>query len=169
MPDGCYDSPNAAAGAAWIESQACAEVLMKIECLPLAIFSAIIVGIAQTLLLLYCWAYIAAYTPLPRWLMSLGLHGMPLRSSLFFLDFLVSVVLCLPAAFALRQLRPRRLPICLIAAVIPGVIWQYRFFFQEPSAFREFVQFIPGIVSALLVLPVAVVVLSRAFKPATHA
>jgi len=138
---------------------------MKTENLPFAILVAAVAGILQTFLLLFCWAYIAAYVPYPRWFMALGVQGVPLRASVFILDFLTSVVLCIPAALVLRQLRPRNWPAYLIAAVIPGLLWQYRLFFQDPSAFHEFGQFIPGIVSALLVLPAAVV-LTRAFRPA---
>ena len=110
---------------------------MKTGNLPFGIAAAVAIGIAQTLLMLYCWAYIAAYTPLPHWLLSLGIHGTFFYTLVFIADFLTSVVLCLPAAAVLRQLRPKRLPIYLVAAVIPGVLWQYRLVFQDPSAFRE--------------------------------
>ena len=139
---------------------------MKSGSFSFALAVSIALGIAQTFLLLYCWAYIAAYTPLPHWLMSAGVHGSFLRAVLFVLDFLTGVGLCIPAAFALCQLRPSKLPIYLLAAVIPGFLWQYRLFFQDPSAFHEFSQFIPGILSTLLVLPMAAAVLSRALKPA---
>ena len=138
---------------------------MKSGYFPFALVASFVIGIAQTFFLLYCWAYIAAYTPLPRWLMSVGAHGSLLHTVLFVLDFLIGVALCIPAALALRQLRPCKLPIYLLAAVIPGFLWQYRLFFQDPSTFHEFGQFVPGILSALLVLPVAVVLLSRVRKP----
>ena len=138
---------------------------MKTGNLPFAFAAAIAIGVAQTFLLLYCWAYIAMYTPIPRWLLSLGMRGTAFYALVFVIDFLTGVVLCLPAALALRQLRPRRLPAYLIAAVLPGFLWQYRLLFQDPSAFREFGQLIPGILSALLVLPIAVAVLSWVRKP----
>lgn len=141
---------------------------MKAGNLPFAILASVVIGIAQMFLLLFCWAYIAAYTPLPRWFISLGIHGTPLHALLFVLDFLVSVALCLPAAFALWQLRPRNLPVYLAAAVLPGFIWQYRLVFQDPSTFSQFSLFVPGIVSALLVLPAAVAIISLMRKRVVH-
>jgi len=137
---------------------------MRTDNLPFAIAAAVAIGVAQTFLLLYCWAYIAAYTPIPHWFLSLGIRGTLFYALLFVIDFLTSVVLCLPAALAIHQLRPRKMSAYLIAAVVPGFLWQYRLFFQDPAAFREFGPFIPGILSALLVLPAAVAVLSRVRK-----
>ena len=139
---------------------------MKSGNFPLALVAAAVIGLAQMFVLLYCWNYIAAYSPLPHWLLSLGVMGFPFRALLFALDFIVSVALCLPAAFALCQLRPRRLLVYLIVAVVPGFIWQYSLFFQNPSAFHDFGKFIPGIVSALFMLPAATFVARRVFKSA---
>ena len=139
---------------------------MRSGSVPLALFAAALIGIVQLYVLLYCWNYVAVYSPIPRLLLSLGARGLPLRVLLFVLDFVVSVALCLPAAFALCQLRPRRLFVYLTVAVVPGFLWQYALFFQNPPAFQEFGQFVPGIVSALLMLPVATALASRAFKSA---
>ena len=142
---------------------------MRTDNLPFAIASAVAIGLAQTFLLHYCWAYIAAYTPIPHWLLSLGIRGTLFYALVFAIDFLTSVVLCLPAALAIRQLRPRKLPAYLIAAVVPGFLWEYRLLFQNPAPFnefglREFGLFTTGILSTLLVLPAAVAVLSRVRK-----
>ena len=139
---------------------------MRSDNFPLALLAAALLGIVQLYVLLYCWNYIAIYSPIPRLLLSLGATGLPLRALLLVLDFAVSVALCLPAAFALCWLRPRRLFVYLTVAVVPGFLWQYALFFQNPSAFQEFGQFIPGVVSALLMLPVATALASRAFKSA---
>ena len=137
---------------------------MKSDNLPLAVVVAAILGVAQMFLLLYCWVCIAIYSPLPHWLASLGVKGIPLQGILFVCDSIINIALCLPAAFALCQLRPRRLVTYLIIAVVPSFIWQYSLFFQNPAAFRDFVQFIPGIVSTLFVLPVATVVALRILR-----
>ena len=139
---------------------------MKSDNFPLALVAATVVGIAQVLLLLYCWNFIAAYSPLPRWLISLGVTGMSLRALAFALDSIVSVALCLPAAFLLCQLRPRKLLIYLIAAVVPGFIWQYLFVFQGPASLPEVGLFIPGILSALFVLPAATFFATRMSRSA---
>ena len=126
---------------------------MKAFMVPIA--TSVLIGIAQTVLLLYCWTYIAAFSPVPRWFLDLGLRGVPFRLALGALDFLVNVVLCLPAAFALSRLRPRKLPLYLVAAVAPGFLWQYRVVFRHITIDQGVVQFIPGMLAALLMLPVA--------------
>ena len=138
---------------------------MKNGNLLFAIAASLAIGIAQTALLVYCWVYIAIYNPVPHWLTALGLHGMAHRTVLFSLDFLVSVILCLPAAYLLCLLRPRKRLLYLAAAVVPGFIWQYSLFFQDPAAFRDFGQFVPGILASLLMLPAAVLVITRISRP----
>lgn len=96
---------------------------MKLHTLPASAVLATFLGIAQCYFLLFCWAYIAAYSPLPRWLIDLGLHGKTFRAVLFPLDFFTSVVLSLPAAFALLQLRPSKPWLYLLLAVVPGFVW----------------------------------------------
>ena len=141
---------------------------MKTGTFALAVSAALVLGLAQMLLLLYCWNYIAFYSPLFLWLASLGARSATLHALVFAADSAVTVALCVPAAFLLCQLRPRRLPVYLIAAVIPGFIWQYRLVLQDPSTVQDFWQFVPGILSALLVLPVATFFVMRISKP-SHA
>jgi hypothetical protein len=141
---------------------------MKAENLPLAIVAATAIGIVQTAMLVYSWVYIAIYNPVPHWLTALGMHGALHRTALFCTDFMFSVVLCLPAAFLLSQLRPRKLLVYLACAVVPGFLWQYSLLFEHPTAFRGFGQFIPGILYSLLMLPAAVFVVTR-FRYSAHA
>lgn len=141
---------------------------MKTGNFPLAVFVAFVLGLAQMLLLLYCWNYLVIYSPLLRWLTSLGVSGASLHASIFAADSALTVALCLPAAFLLCQLRPRRLLVYLFAAVIPGFIWQYRLVLQDPSTVQDLWQFVPGILSALLVLPIATFFVARIWKP-SHA
>jgi hypothetical protein len=132
--------------------------------LALSILAAIAVGVAQTVLLLTVWAYIAAYSPLPAWLLSLGMSGPPWRATIFALDSVINLVLCIPAAYVLCLLRPRRLALYLAAAVVPGFLWQYRLVFEDPSAFSPLAPFLPGILTALLALPLATLVASRVVR-----
>ena len=99
---------------------------MQLKTLPASAAIAVAVGLAQTYFLLFCWAYIGAYSPILGWLAGLGLHGSAIRAAIFPFDFLTSVVLCIPAALVLLRLRPARLWLYLVLAVIPSFIWLNR-------------------------------------------
>lgn len=134
---------------------------MKSQQLALSIFAAVVVGAAQTLFLGSVWAYIAVHSPLPMWLLSLGVSGFPWRATLYAVDSVLNVLLSLPAAYLLCLLKPRRIFLYLLLAVVPGFLWQYSLVFENPSAFSPFMLFVPGIVSALFMLPIATWVVFR--------
>ena len=141
---------------------------MTLQRLPISAAAAVLVGIVQCYFLLFCWAYIAAHSPLPRWLIDLGLRE-SLRAVLFPIDFLTSVALSLPAAFVLTKLRPAKLWLYLLLAVIPGFIWLNwglvgnSFFAEHPSSF------VLGWLPELFALPCAVWIVrvapNNSFKP----
>ncbi len=81
---------------------------------------AALLGIAQMYLLTILWEYISAYTPLPRWLLTLGLRGTALH-----------------------------------------FIWQYRLFFTDPFLLNDWAMFVPGVLLALVPLPLAALLLRR--------
>ena len=128
---------------------------MGLQKLSISAAAAFFLGIAQCYFLIFCWAYIAAYSPLFRWLFQLGLRE-SIRIVLFSIDFLTSIVLSLPVAYALIRLRPIKLGLYLPLAIVPGFIWLNRnlvgssFFIEHPE------QFILGWVPELLALPCAV-------------
>jgi len=95
---------------------------MKLPRLATSIAAALLIGIVQTYLLVLCWAYIAMYTPLPQWLLGQGVSGPAFRAVVFATDFVISVLLSVPAAFLLCKLRPRKLFVYLVLAVIPGFL-----------------------------------------------
>ena len=132
--------------------------------LAFSILAAIAVGVVQTLFLITVWAYIAGYSPLPTWLLSIGMSGLPWRATIFALDSVINVVLCIPAAYVLCLLKPRRLGLYLTAAVLPGFLWQYRLVVEDPSAFSPLAPFLPGILTALLILPLTTLVTSRVVR-----
>ena len=134
---------------------------MKSDNLFIATAVALAVGILQTILLLYLWGYIAIYSPIP-WLVAHGVTGLSLRGILSIVDWLINIFLCLPAAYILCKLRPRKLPLYLILAVVPGFLWQYRLVFVQPAAFSNFTAFLPGILSAVFMLPVATAIVRLA-------
>ena len=121
----------------------------------MSLVAAALLGIAQMYLLTILWGYISAYTPLPRWLLTLGLKGIALHAAVFLSDSLLNVIFCLPAAYAICRLKPPRLSVYLILAIVPGFIWQYRLFFTETSLLRNWVMFVPGVLLALVPLPLA--------------
>ena len=124
-------------------------------------FAALAIGIVQMYLIVFCWAYIAIYNPLPTWLIAHGIHGASLKSLLFVTDFVLSLCLSLPAAYCLIRLRPRNLALHLGLAIIPALLWQYRLLLGGEPMPLDFSAFLPGILSEILVLPVAVFILLR--------
>jgi hypothetical protein len=134
--------------------------------------AAIAIGAIQSVLIAWCWAYIAMYSPIPRFLVDLGLAGTSWRAALWLIDMLINIALTLPAAFLLTRLRPRNLPLYVVAAVLPMFIWQSRLvFFGEIDPRVSLTAFVPGWAMELLVLPLAIallVVLRRSRGPTTH-
>jgi hypothetical protein len=135
---------------------------MKSDNFFMAASIALAVGILQTILLLYLWTCMATYSPVSTWLVSHGVTGLSLRRIVFIVDWLINISLCLPAAYVLCKLRPRKLPVYLIFAVVPSFLWQYRLVFIEPAAFSNFTAFLPGILSAVFMLPVATAIVRLA-------
>jgi hypothetical protein len=127
----------------------------------LSLGAAALIGIAQTCLLTVLWGYISAYTPLPMWLLTLGLRGTALHAAVFLSDSLLNIIFCLPAGYAICRLKPSRLPVYLIVAILPGLIWQYRLFFTGTFWLKNWAMFAPGVLLALLPLPLAALLLSR--------
>jgi hypothetical protein len=123
--------------------------------------AAFAIGIAQMYLLLFSWAYVAANSPLPSWLIARGVRGFGLSALLWITDFIISVCFCLPAAYLLLKLRPRNLWWHLTLAVIPAFLWQYRLLLSGQPLALSFTSFVPGMFSQLLMLPTAVFVLSH--------
>lgn len=135
---------------------------MKSDNFFIAASVALAVGILQTVLLLYLWTYMAAYSPVPLWLVSHGVTGLSLRGTLSIVDWIINISLCLPAAYVLCKLRPRKLPVYLIFAVVPGFLWQYCLVFIDTASFSNFTAFLPGILSAVFTLPAATAIVRLA-------
>lgn len=134
---------------------------MKRQGLPVSIVAAILIGLGQTYLISWCMAVIAAYVPLPQWLIDQGITGATQRAVLFTTDFGACVLLCLPAALLLCKLRPAKPWAYVALAVIPGFIWQYRLVLGDGALLRHWALFLPGAFAALFMLPVAAFVVRR--------
>jgi hypothetical protein len=118
--------------------------------------AALAVGILQAILLRYSWDYLAVHSPIPSWLATHGVTGFSWKATVYAQDWSFNVALCLPAAYILCKLRPRKLFIYLVLAVVPSFLWQYRLVFIDHAAFGNVVTFLPGILLTALMLPVAV-------------
>ena len=123
--------------------------------LPFSISAAVAIGLAQTLLLVLSWQFIAAHSFFPTWLALQGVTGLIWRAAILLYDTLINISLSLPAAYLLTQLRPRRIIFYLVSAVVPGFIWQYNSLIFERAALSNLATLIPGILSALFTLPLA--------------
>jgi hypothetical protein len=121
---------------------------------------AILIGLIQAILLTYCWAYIATYNPLPVWLVHSHISGTLNYIIVGFGDFAINVLLCLPAAYAICKLRPRKLGVYVPLAIVPVFLWQY-WPVLGPVIGESWSAYIPGALSVLLMLPVAVLFLRR--------
>ena len=117
---------------------------------------AVLIGALQTILLTYCWVYIPTYNPLPLWLVHSHITGVPNHVAVGAGDFVINVLLCLPAAYAIRKLRPRNLSVYVPLAVAPIFLWAF-WPVLGPWLWSD----TPGAFSALLMLPVAVFLLRR--------
>ena len=111
-------------------------------------------GLAQCYFTLFCWAYIAAYTPVPQWLFAHGLRA-SVPAIAFPIDFLTTVALSLPVAFLLTRLRPARLGLYLLLAVVPSFIWLNRGIVGSPALAQFPGQVALGWLPELLALPCA--------------
>ena len=124
---------------------------MQLKTLPVSVAIAVAVGFVQTYFLLFCWAYIGAYSPMPGWLAGLGFYGSAVRVAIFTFDFLTSVVLCIPVALVLLRLRPAKIWLYLALAIIPSFIWLNRQLVGAPNLG----DFVLGWLPELFALPVA--------------
>ena len=131
---------------------------MKSDNLLLSMLLASVIGIAQMLVLLYFWVEMSLYSHHVPWLLAHGIHGAWLKALVFLGDNTLNLALCLPAAFALCKLRPSKLWLYLILAVIPAFLWNSQLLLTTTAWFNYWTIFIPGALMELLTLPVAVLI-----------
>jgi hypothetical protein len=121
---------------------------------------ALLIGLFQAILLTYCWVYIGIYNPLPIWLTLSHITGTLNHFVVGSVDLAINVLLCLPAAYAICKLQPRKLGIYVPFAVIPVFLWGY-WPALGPIPGESWSAYIPRAVSVLLMLPIAVLFLRR--------
>jgi hypothetical protein len=138
---------------------------MKPRPLSFSVLTSLALGTAQTYLLMLVWGYLAVKSPLLERLLDMGLRGAALRAVVCPLDFLTNVVLSLPVAFVLVSLRPARLLLFLVIAVVPSFLW-LNFHLVGSSTLAEFWRsFIPGWILQLFALPAAALFLRFIIGP----
>ena len=138
---------------------------MRLQEVSISSLPAVLIGAVHTCFFVLCWAYIATYSPLVPWLVARGVTGPSLQMILFIADFLVSVLLCLPAAFLLHRLLPPKRALYLALAVLPGFLWLYRGLPSAPLPLG-WVAYLPGALLAIVPLPVAALILDGIAGPA---
>ena len=134
---------------------------MKLQTLPVSVSLAALIGAVHTYLAIWAWAYIGLYTPLPHWLASHGVTGASFQGVLFPADFLTNMLLCIPAAYLLCKLRPAQLWLYLVAALLPGFLWQYRLVLGDITLLQSWQMFLPGALLAVLPLPATALIIRR--------
>lgn len=135
--------------------------------LPLSLVAAFLIGAAQMIALTVFWALFPAYSPITALDLSAWIHGAWLRAAVFGIDAVMNVLLCLPAAWAILKLRPGRLALYLMVAVVPGFMWQYQNLWMAPSQVDDWLVFLPGAILAALMLPASVLVVRMIAKSKT--
>lgn len=127
--------------------------------------AAVLLGVVQWYLLLCGWTWINAYSPVAGWLAASGVPDVPLRAVLWPLDLLASIILSLPVAFALLKLRPSRLWLYLLLAIVPGFLWLNRDAFVSSYLGQFAGLLVAGWTQNLLALPLAAWILRTLIGP----
>ena len=122
-------------------------------------------GLLTTFIAVYCWGYIAAYTPVLRWLLGLGLRGTGLKLALFPIDFLVNVAFSLPLGLVLLKLRPQKMGLYLAVAILPSSIWLNSSLLGNEVFYGIWTSFIPGWLHNLFALPAAAWLAGQLARP----
>ena len=122
-------------------------------------------GLVTAFIAAYCWVYIAAYTPVPHWLLGLGLRGIGLTVALFPVDFLVNVAFSMPLALVLLKLQPEKVGLYLTVAIAPSLIWLNLPLVGNEVFYRLWPSFVPGWLHNLFALPAAAWVAGRFARP----
>jgi len=105
-------------------------------------------------LLLWAWLYIGIHSPVLRFLVSHEITGAAFWAILYPLDTLTNMLLCIPAAYLLCKLRPSKLGLYLIVAILPSFLWLYRLLLGSTVPGGDWLVFLPGALMTVLPLPV---------------
>ena|SRR3990167_6006040 len=132
--------------------------------LPISLVAAFVVGAVQLGALIHFWTYFPIYSPITPLGISAWIHGSFSWPTIFVIDTIINLILCLPAAWVILKLRPQRWVIYLVVAVVPGFLWQFENFWLDPSLFQQWRMFLPGAITAALTLPASFLILRHFTK-----
>ena len=141
---------------------------MKLKGLLMSTTASILIGFLQMFLLSLVWAFIAANSPHMVWLIDAGLTGTALKAVVYPIDFVVNVLLCIPAAYLICKLRPVKLSLYTALAVVPVFFWTNRLLISEPLVIPWY-NFVPGWIFELTIIPLAVLIVHRLTTRSTRA
>ncbi|MGY0561339.1 hypothetical protein ACW7G2_11550 [Luteimonas sp. A277] len=129
---------------------------------------ALLLGVVHFYLLLRFWGLWAAQNPLPSFLITDAGMGEAYRWVLYPVDFLTSVLLSVPLAIILLRLRPSRIWLYVVLAVLPYFAYSNAHLVGDPILGQLLPAFAFGWVMELLIVPAAVLLaglLVRRFAP----
>ena len=132
----------------------------------LATIVAIVIGAALAPLLIWCWAHIAAMNPIPLLLAENGLTGPEFWTAVAATDFMINVVLFIPAAWTLWRLCARHIHLNTLLTVISFAITSAAIGGLPLFSYGLFIW--ANYILLLAALPVAVLLLSRFFGNAPN-
>jgi len=122
---------------------------------------AALVGVFHRFFLLFCFVYIAAYSPVPEIFREAGLTGWAFRLANFCVDFSTHVLLSFPAAFVLSKLRPAKAWLYLAAALLPSFLYFNSVWLGNPMFGQVWTTLLLGWTTELLALPAAFFILMQ--------
>ena len=85
--------------------------------------SALVIGLLQFSLIVFCISFFALHFPISAWLAHNGFGGTKLLLGVTVVEFPMHVVLWLPAGYLLLRLRPLPLWVYLALALVPTWVW----------------------------------------------
>lgn len=90
---------------------------------PLSLAISLGVGLLCGYVIIVPGTYINAFNPMHDWLLAKGVRGYTYFALFNLIDLFVCFLLAIPFAYALTRLRPERLPIYVLVAVLPWIAW----------------------------------------------
>ena len=123
-----------------------------------AICAAVSIGVAQMLLLQYFLSFSFFLRPFWRWVHASEIIDPWLTVISISLNLFINLIICLPGAYLICKLRPQKLWLYVLLAVVPEFFWTTRLVFTSYPIIENLRFLVPGIYFFLTTLPFAVLV-----------
>jgi hypothetical protein len=112
-------------------------------------------GAAYHIPLVWFWGYFPDWNPITLTLFDCCTDNRFFLPAIHFHDFIVNILLYLPLAYFILQLRPAKSWLYLVSALAPVVMWDYQNFLFPPYWPTNWVIYMPGLFKELTCLPIA--------------